>query len=92
MASMGHPIIGDYKYGSRKINDRYREVYGLTSQLLHSVRLCIPECSGALADLSGKVITAPVPKLFRKICEDKKIQRSCLIWPHGVQEDLEDLH
>ena len=87
MASQGHPIIGDYKYGSRKINDRYRAEYGLTSQLLHSVRLCIPECSGTLADLSGKVITAPLPRIFRKICEDKKIQRSCLIWPHGVQED-----
>ena len=87
MASQGHPIIGDYKYGSRKINDRYRAEYGLTSQLLHSVRLCIPECSGTLADLSGKVITAPLPRIFRKICEDKKIQRSCLTWPHGVQED-----
>lgn len=87
MASQGHPIIGDYKYGDRRINDRYRAEYGLTSQLLHSVRLCIPEYSGILSDLSGKVITAPLPELFRKICEDKKIQRSCLIWPHGVQED-----
>ena len=87
MASLGHPIIGDYKYGDRRINDRYHAEYGLTSQLLHSVRLCVPKCSGTLANLSGKVITAPVPELFRKICEDKKIQRSCLIWPHGVHED-----
>ena len=86
MASQGHPIIGDYKYGDRKVNDRYREKYGLVSQLLHSVRLCIPDCSGALSGLSGKVITAPLPELFQKICEDKKIQRSCLQWPHGVQE------
>ena len=86
MASQGHPIIGDYKYGDRKVNDRYREKYGLASQLLHSVRLCIPDCCGALSGLSGKVITAPLPELFQKICEDKKIQRSCLQWPHGVQE------
>ena len=92
MASQGYPIIGDYKYGNRKINDSYRARYGLTSQLLHSARLCMPECSGTLANLSGKVITAPLPGLFRKICEDKKIQRSCLIWPHGVQEDSEDPH
>lgn len=92
MASQGHPIIGDYKYGDRKINDSYRARYGLTSQLLHSARLCMPECSGTLAELSGKVITAPLPGLFLKICEDKKIQRSCLIWPHGVQEGSEDLH
>lgn len=86
MASQGHPIIGDYKYGDRKINDRYRTEYGLSSQLLHSVRLCIPKSSGTLEALSGKMITAPLPNLFLKICEDKKIQRSCLIWPHGVQE------
>lgn len=91
MASTGHPIIGDYKYGDRKLNDRYKREYALSSQLLHSVRLVIPECSGTLAGLSGKVITAPLPELFRRICEDKKIQRSCLIWPHGVQEDSEDL-
>ena len=87
LASQGHPIIGDYKYGDRKINDRYRSEYGLTSQLLHSVRLCIPECTGTLSGLSGKVITAPLPELFQRICEDKKIQRSFLRWPHGVQED-----
>lgn len=86
MASQGHPIIGDYKYGDRKINDRYRAEYGLSSQLLHSVRLCIPKSSGTLEALSGKMITAPLPNLFLKICEDKKIKRSCLIWPHGVQE------
>lgn len=87
LASQGHPIIGDYKYGDRKINDRYRSEYGLTSQLLHSVRLCIPECTGTLSGLSGKVLTAPLPELFQRICEDKKIQRSFLKWPHGVQED-----
>lgn len=86
MASQGHPIVGDYKYGDRRINDRYRAEYGLTSQLLHSFRFSIPECSGTLEYLSGKVITAPLPELFLKICEDKKIKRSCLIWPHGVQE------
>lgn len=92
MASVGHPIIGDFKYGSRKINERFQKQYGLTSQLLHSVRLVLPECSGTLAPLSGRTITAPLPELFIKICEDKKIKRSCLQWPHGVQEDSEVLH
>ena len=87
MASLGHPIIGDYKYGDRKINDGYRVKYGLSSQLLHSAKLCIPRCTGALSALSGKVITAPVPELFQKICEDAKIKRSCLLWPHGARED-----
>ncbi len=73
LASEGHPIIGDYKYGNREVNDRFRRKYGLTSQLLHSYRLCFPECDGELAALSGKEIKAPVPELFRKICADRGV-------------------
>ena len=91
LASQGHPIIGDYKYGIRKINDRYRYAYGLRSQLLHAARLVIPQnCTGVLAGLSGKVICAPLPDLFRKICEEEHIRKDLLIWPRGVQEDSED--
>lgn len=68
LASQGHPIAGDTKYGDRAVNERLKKEYGLKSQLLHSARLCMPECAGALAPLSGKVITAPVPVLFDKIC------------------------
>lgn len=25
MASIGHPLLGDYKYGDREFNDRYRK-------------------------------------------------------------------
>ena len=68
LASQGHPIAGDTKYGARAVIERLKKEYGLKSQLLHSARLCMPECAGALAPLSGKVITAPVPVLFDKIC------------------------
>lgn len=73
LASQGHPIAGDYKYGDRGFNDKLKEQYGLSSQLLHSYRLCVPECGGALSGLSGKEIKAPLPSLFRKICEDKGV-------------------
>ncbi len=73
LASSGHPLIGDYKYGDRTVNDRYRRDYGLSSQMLHAARLCIPECSGTLARLSGKEITAPLPGLFLDICQDKGV-------------------
>lgn len=90
MASQGHPIIGDYKYGSRKINDSYRSKYGLRFQLLHAARLNIPDCQGILGNLSGKTVWAPLPELFRKICLDKHIGKEYLAWPHGVQEVSED--
>lgn len=73
LASQGHPLIGDYKYGDRTVNDRFRRSYGLSSQMLHAARLCIPECTGTLAGLSGKEIEAPLPGLFLKICRDKGV-------------------
>lgn len=73
LASEGHPIIGDYKYGSRAVNESFRKEYGLTSQLLHARRLCFSECGGTLAYLSGREIEAPVPPLFEKICRDRGV-------------------
>lgn len=69
LASQGYPIAGDPKYGDRKINEKLRKEFGLKSQLLHSARLCMPECKEALLALSGKEITAPVPVQFSKICQ-----------------------
>lgn len=65
LASIGYPILGDYKYGNRKLNDRY----GIKSQLLHAYRLEFPALPGddPLAPLSGKVFTAPAPDSFSRI-------------------------
>lgn len=90
LASQGHPVIGDFKYGRRKINDSYRSKYGLRFQLLHAVQLDVPECQGVLGNLSGKTICAPLPELFRQICLDKHIGKEYLTWPHGVQEGCGD--
>ena len=38
LASIGHPIVGDYKYGSRSLNDAVKKKYAVRSQLLHSWR------------------------------------------------------
>ena len=73
LASIGHPIIGDYKYGNRTINEQFKKEYHLSSQLLHAWRLCVPSCEGELNTLSGKEIQAPLPKLFLKICKDRGV-------------------
>lgn len=65
LSSVGHPIIGDYKYGNRKINDRYKEKYQLESQLLHAYRLEMP-------GEDGKQFIAPLPALFQRILDDQK--------------------
>lgn len=67
LASIGHPIIGDYKYGNKKTNDGYKKKYGITSQLLHSYRLELPEIDGELSYLSGKTFIAEVPLPFGQV-------------------------
>lgn len=57
LASIGHPIIGDRKYGDQAVNSRYKEA-GITHQLLHAYRI-------VLAD--GTQVTAPLPAYFAKI-------------------------
>lgn len=72
LASIGHPIIGDTKYGNSKWNEAYRQSCGVKHQLLHAYRLEMPELSGALSCLSGKAFYAPVPAVF-----DKVMQTTC---------------
>ena len=71
LASEGHPIIGDYKYGNRKINDRYKKDYGLESQMLHAYRLELPVMDEPFQKISEKQFIAPLPKLFEDIIESE---------------------
>lgn len=73
LASIGHPIAGDYKYGNRAFNETLKKEYGLSSQLLHAYRLNFPKCGGDLSLLSGKELQAPLPPLFQKICQKKGV-------------------
>lgn len=75
LASEGHPLIGDYKYGDRKLNDFYQKKYGLKSQLLHAYRLEFPVMEGVCSQLSEKVFIADVPPLFAKICKELRSER-----------------
>ena len=76
LAGTGHPLIGDYKYGRRTLNDKYCRKYGLKSQLLHAYRLEIPEIEGRLSYLSGKEFTAPLPYLFQKILKEEHVEEN----------------
>lgn len=67
LASIGHPLIGDTKYGSPKINAEFRKNFGLKYQLLHAYRLELPELIGALSNLSGQQYIAPLPKEFMNV-------------------------
>ncbi|MDO4942508.1 MAG: RluA family pseudouridine synthase [Lachnospiraceae bacterium] len=67
LASIGHPIAGDYKYGDRKWNDSLKKRYGLSYQLLHSSELVFPDHMERCRQLAGKTIKAEPPDLFSRI-------------------------
>ena len=65
LSSIGHPILGDPKYGNREANAYYRRAHGVRTQLLHAYELHFPaKLGGALQSLSGKTIRAEAPKEF----------------------------
>ncbi|MDD3323467.1 MAG: RluA family pseudouridine synthase, partial [Paludibacter sp.] len=67
LASMGYPIIGDYKYGDKKINDKYKNEFGLKYQLLHAYRLEFPASMIQLKQLEKKQFIVKMPVLFHEI-------------------------
>ncbi len=76
LASIGHPVIGDGKYGDREKNQYYREKYRLDHQLLHAYMLTFPALEGPLKCLSKTVHVAPVPELFHKIIKEEHLEES----------------
>lgn len=73
LASIGHPIIGDYKYGIFEVNECYKKKYGLESQLLHAWRMVFPHTENELKALSEQELRAEPPVQFTNICKDKGV-------------------
>ena len=85
LAGTGHPLLGDYKYGSRKWNDRYKKEWKIEDQVLHAYQLTMPGMKKELENLSEKTFYAKVPEIFWKLIKETA-------WEHGTQEALEVLH
>ena len=72
LQSIGHPIIGDRKYGFPKENAFFEREFGLRHQLLHAHHIILPEETdpdGTGAFLAARRITAPCPGQFIKIAK-----------------------
>lgn len=66
LASIGHPIIGDSKYGNAGVNEMYRKIAGTKRQLLHAYELEFPACNEPFSYLSGRAYQAPMPSDMKK--------------------------
>lgn len=65
LSSIGHPLIGDFKYGKEHENRHFKKEYGLEHHLLHAYRVVFPKEDSAVgAALSNMEICAPCPNLL----------------------------
>lgn len=61
LSNEGYPIIGDIKYGNRRINDLMRRKFNLKGQLLHAYRLEFYKLTGFLSYLNDMAVEVPMP-------------------------------
>lgn len=70
LAHAGNPIIGDNKYGDKKLNSFFESKYGLNYQFLYAYKLNFRKIKGKLGYLDNKTIAVALPPLFKKIKQD----------------------
>ena len=93
LASEGHPLAGDAKYGSQEFNRYFRDHYGLKHQLLHAYRLTFPELEGKLQDVYKRQVSlGPDMKDIHTSEEVLDIASTERVWKYLVKvlEELKD--
>lgn len=61
LASCGHPLIGDPRYGALRQNRFFERNFHLRRQFLHAARMEFPKMDGILKNESGLVVRSPLP-------------------------------
>lgn len=68
LAALGHPLLGDPKYGSRELNKYLAEEYGIRSQLLHAWEMHFPEDTPSPLDtFAGKSLRTKTPEWVKQL-------------------------
>lgn len=68
-ASIGHPIVGDVKYGDNQINKAFRENFKLKHQFLYAYKLKFKEAETGLEYLKGETFNSKLPEAFLNIVQ-----------------------
>ena len=78
LSSISHPIIGDFKYGNRSVNEAYKKKYGIKWQMLHSYKLIYENedisDTKTFKALKGKCFVAEYNNDFRKVIGDGNLE------------------
>lgn len=67
LSSVGHPIIGDSKYGDFELNKWVKKEFHLNHQFLHAYQIQFVKPIGCLKYLQNKKIICPLPKNLERI-------------------------
>ncbi|WP_426349606.1 RluA family pseudouridine synthase [Alloiococcus sp. CFN-8] len=70
LAHLGYPIIGDQKYGERKVNEFFINKYGLNYQFLYAYKLIFRNCTEKFQYMENKTVAEALPPIFKKIKKD----------------------
>ena len=67
LKSIGHPLVGDTKYGEKSMYHLFKKEFGVRYQLLHAWKLCLgsPECLPQ--QYHGVTWKAPLPEKFKEV-------------------------
>ena len=68
LSAIGHPIIGDPKYGDAIENQYFEAKYGLKYQILCAYKVKFELCKRPFQYLQDRVFTVPAPTIYSKIC------------------------
>ena len=67
LALIGHPLLGDDKYGDFPLNKRLKKAFGLKNLLLHASRLVMPPESPLFPE--GLDVSSPLPEHFAEFLD-----------------------
>lgn len=66
LASVGHPLIGDYKYGDKRLNDEYKRRYGINHQMLVCRKMEFAD-DFEIKSVSGREFEIELPHEFSEV-------------------------
>lgn len=69
LASIGHPLLGDPKYGDAAWNEEYRKKYHVRTQLLHAYKVVFPQLDAPFDDLSERTFVDELPEIFSRVSD-----------------------
>lgn len=69
LASIGHPILGDPKYGDVQMNRIIKARYKIDYQLLFSHKVVFPKMCDELDYLSNKIIELDLPSNYKEVLD-----------------------